>query len=1194
MATRRWLKIGGGVAATITTILGLFGLLSVLYGFEIVDLTGDFICEGTYENPCISEFEIRNPNSYNVDIYSKDQVKLDFSPDIKDWALFVPDGRCSATGTCACDLENGEKIGFEDWRCVDFTNKTKSRKDKVYNFRFERYSTTKFRLVGFKKNQEDTIKWGFETNNKTLDPTWIGIEKEKEGGGIIVPQFNQYRVGKELESNIYDIDVEGLKVILSPKEGVIVDKNIETIRKGATKSKIDSRNSENVTKKDGLFEITLDNTKKYYEIGEENITIEGIADSWCEYNCVAYFNITPASSNLAPGIEIYTKPDNKKYRLYVFKTHPKRNRGEWKIVNDEDNFEFEEGKTYAFKLLLFKGEKESVKWGVKAVGEELDPTFYGDDDMLLVWGQSTNNYPNYNDGSTSNSWGSTRDVHTDVVADTSQLHIVQHPNKEEKLLVWIDTSEDIHAKFWSGSVWSDYSELEIDGYISDRFTIAVATETNTGDYLVAYSRADSSVDDYVAYQTYIDGIGWSGVQTINLDLGAQTENMVLVSDPTSDNIMLLASESGDSLDAWIWDGDSFENHVQLTIDLEDGSSGDPTTYVPEVPFATAWINSTGEAIVIWGEEGDEIYSRRWNGASWDSAKLQKSGVLTTDLQYIVLRSSMWEDKIRGGFFDNDNDIWGFELNSTLDIVNLTEFSITGYTNYPYKAIDVVMPEEGKFVYAWSDTAYGYYMVDSYNYASDAQTFTTNDIRTVHGDFTGDMAMFSCEDDTGDLSVFMYNISASSESYTDNLETSMEETFSHQIQVNVYFGEAPAFTPNITECGNLTQADTTYYIQNNLQSSAGCLRVMANNITVEGQGYNIDFGSGEEYYVSAIRMMSNYSTIRNFTVNTTDPYCAGCQMGLYIDGTSNGKVYNNTIEYVRLNAVDAWAVGIDVEGDNHRISNAYVTNVDQYDLITAWSNNVEFVNITINNSGAFEVLSPYASTNIIFRNIIEYNNTGGHDIFFWDDQNATNISIIDSVLDAEIYIDDATSNLTVINTTYPSEQIDWGYLERQWYATPKVTESDSSPIESATVKINDTSSQVYSDTTNAQGFAPQTILTQYINSSAVTIHKTPHIFSANKTGYNQNITNVTMDQSKTVTLILESADTCIYASENWNIDCSNNCVISSNVNIDLGSNISMTGTGTFTINNGIKISGWTYRYADRTCYVKAFGSGGFFQ
>ena len=171
---RRWLKIGSGVAIGVTTILGLFILLQLNFGFEIIDLTGNITCIGNYDSPCISEFLVKNPTKYNVDIYSKDQVKLDFSPSILDYALFVKDGRCSATGVCRCELKDGNLIGYKGWRCIDFTNKTKSQDKLVYNHRFSAYSTTNFMLVGFKNNPKDIIKWGFGVNESFLDPYWFG------------------------------------------------------------------------------------------------------------------------------------------------------------------------------------------------------------------------------------------------------------------------------------------------------------------------------------------------------------------------------------------------------------------------------------------------------------------------------------------------------------------------------------------------------------------------------------------------------------------------------------------------------------------------------------------------------------------------------------------------------------------------------------------------------------------------------------------------------------------------------------------------------------------------------------------------------------------------------------------------------------------------------------------------------------
>ena len=173
MTTRKWVKIGAGAGIGITTIISLFYFLSITYGFIITDLTGNQICEGSYENPCISEFNVKNPKGIYVDVYSKDQVKLDFFPDIYDYGLFVKDSRCSVTGSCACILEDGRKFGFDGWRCVDFTNKTKPLANKEYNFRFPAYSTTKFRLAGIKLRPSDTIKWSFETGKGELDPYWV-------------------------------------------------------------------------------------------------------------------------------------------------------------------------------------------------------------------------------------------------------------------------------------------------------------------------------------------------------------------------------------------------------------------------------------------------------------------------------------------------------------------------------------------------------------------------------------------------------------------------------------------------------------------------------------------------------------------------------------------------------------------------------------------------------------------------------------------------------------------------------------------------------------------------------------------------------------------------------------------------------------------------------------------------------------
>lgn len=69
------------------------------------------------------------------------------------------------------------------------------------------------------------------------------------------------------------------------------------------------------------------------------------------------------------------------------------------------------------------------------------------------------------------------------------------------------------------------------------------------------------------------------------------------------------------------------------------------------------------------------------------------------------------------------------------------------------------------------------------------------------------------------------------------------------------------------------------------------------------------------------------------------------------------------------------------------------------------------------------------------------------------------------------------------------------------------------------------------------------------------------------------------------------DTCTYSSGNWIVSCSDNCIITSNVNLG-GNNIILSGTGTFTVNNGVQIRKFNNIRSDKTCYVRTNGNGGF--
>ncbi len=82
-------------------------------------------------------------------------------------------------------------------------------------------------------------------------------------------------------------------------------------------------------------------------------------------------------------------------------------------------------------------------------------------------------------------------------------------------------------------------------------------------------------------------------------------------------------------------------------------------------------------------------------------------------------------------------------------------------------------------------------------------------------------------------------------------------------------------------------------------------------------------------------------------------------------------------------------------------------------------------------------------------------------------------------------------------------------------------------------------------------------------------------------------------SSNFTIILAAADTCTYTSGNWDVAAADNCVISENVTIDTGGNVTCAGTGSFTILDEIGVLNWFRRHFEIGCYYQSFGSGGFF-
>lgn len=148
-----------------TTVTALI-LWMILSPDFIVQTSGDIYCAGTIQEPCISYLNItytpQNPLYKTFYLYSKDKVKLGFSPDIKLYALCKKDGRYKK----ARSEENICGPGYREILTSPYYY------EYTYLYKFYAKQKEEWMLIGLKNNPGDRVKWGIDVVNAKVDPVW--------------------------------------------------------------------------------------------------------------------------------------------------------------------------------------------------------------------------------------------------------------------------------------------------------------------------------------------------------------------------------------------------------------------------------------------------------------------------------------------------------------------------------------------------------------------------------------------------------------------------------------------------------------------------------------------------------------------------------------------------------------------------------------------------------------------------------------------------------------------------------------------------------------------------------------------------------------------------------------------------------------------------------------------------------------
>jgi hypothetical protein len=163
------------------TLIGLtFMYLMAVGTISNVEYSGDSICAGTIEDPCYAYINFTAeedifiyPFEGTPDPWGRDTL-FNFDPNVKSWKL----ERSWGKGWWEYNLS--EPCATGNPRCG-----AKKTGEPSYALAWRDGKDYEIRITAYKNSPYDEIKWGAFSGVDEIDPTWLGIEKEKSKEEII-------------------------------------------------------------------------------------------------------------------------------------------------------------------------------------------------------------------------------------------------------------------------------------------------------------------------------------------------------------------------------------------------------------------------------------------------------------------------------------------------------------------------------------------------------------------------------------------------------------------------------------------------------------------------------------------------------------------------------------------------------------------------------------------------------------------------------------------------------------------------------------------------------------------------------------------------------------------------------------------------------------------------------------------------
>ncbi|QQR65269.1 hypothetical protein IPH92_01660 [Candidatus Kaiserbacteria bacterium] len=230
-------------------------------------------------------------------------------------------------------------------------------------------------------------------------------------------------------------------------------------------------------------------------------------------------------------------------------------------------------------------------------------------EVLFAYAESGNTTLQYRlwDGT---AWGIEQDA-LDVGGNINWVVTDAAPTRDEYIAGTLDANNDINFQVYtaaSSTPWNHLYELTTTASNASRRGLAVAYETGSGDALAI--GCDGDADPF--YRIW-DGSNWSATGTVDMNSVNNCEMLTLASDPTSDEIILVARDTGAQYEAQVWDGNTWlPGSSQILGSMQ---AGDET----KEGLSVVYEASGHQAIVVTTNgSGNNFLWNSWNGLIWGS------------------------------------------------------------------------------------------------------------------------------------------------------------------------------------------------------------------------------------------------------------------------------------------------------------------------------------------------------------------------------------------------------------------------------------------------------------------------------------------------------------------------------------------------------------------------------------------------